>query len=464
LSEQNIGISKFISYGNAMDIDDDANNVTNWTPSDCTFVSYADAGGGSTFVGRLRTSAAIGDEPYAINTNIFVPTADTWYEFKFKYKIVVSDGDPLEMIIIQGTTEIAKKMFWSMSWSEDVLYFETISTDPIQIKIKFYGPTENDEIQVDKFTIKKFIPYYERYYQLTDATATGAFRVILDGVDAWQGETDEGWYYTADAEPGPDPPAHPARIVWFDINKKVDAGTNNLVIHYFTPVAPEDAVARILFKAGLYASEAAAKAAMDYTATGITIDRVWFKAGSSYLNAIKMICERCDYRFYFKYDGTPVFKPKPTPGATVFTFSNQKHIVSVRNFQDENEIKNRIIIEGEKRAEPVSKEETLPPELRGEAHDDTSIAAYGERTLTIKNHLFQTQAAIDAIKASLLAERKDPKWYADVEVEYCAAPLELADKISWKERLSPTLELTRTGIIRDIKIETFNTIYKCEKL
>ena len=186
--------------------------------------------------------------------------------------------------------------------------------------------------------------------------------------------------------------------------------------------------------------------------------------GESALTAIKMICERADYKFYFKYDGTPVFKPA-ADGAVVFAFTEEKHIASARNYQDYSEIWNRIIIEGKKQADPVNLEETLSSELRGEAADDEeggSIDTYGERTKTIKNHLFQDQTDLDAMCASLLAKYKDPKWYADVEVPFNLVPLELGDKITWVERLSPTARITQAGIIRDIKISTFNTIYKCE--
>ena len=100
--------------------------------------------------------------------------------------------------------------------------------------------------------------------------------------------------------------------------------------------------------------------------------------------------------------------------------------------------------------------------MSGEEHDDTSIDEYGERTLTIKNHLFQDQASINAMCISLLAEYKDPKWYADIEVPFKPVPLELGDEISWKERLSPTLEITQTGTIRDTKINNFKTTYKGE--
>ncbi|GAG87337.1 unnamed protein product, partial [marine sediment metagenome] len=114
-----------------------------------------------------------------------------------------------------------------------------------------------------------------------------------------------------------------------------------VVVYYYTATKPEDAVARILFKAGLYASEALALAAMDEGDPEFTIDEVRFEIGTPFIDAIRMLCEVCDYRFHFKYNGTPVFRPAPD-GAVVFAFTAQKHIASVRNYQDHGEIWNRI--------------------------------------------------------------------------------------------------------------------------
>jgi len=149
-----------------------------------------------------------------------------------------------------------------------------------------------------------------------------------------------------------------------------------------------------------------------------------------------------------------------------FTFTDQKHIASFSNYQDSGEIKNRIIIKGLKQALPEGADETTPSELVGEAADDgegASIDTYGERTLTITNHLFQTQGPLDAMCVSMLAEYKDPKWYKDLVVPYNPVPIELGDMIGWKERLSPTLELIQRGMVRDIKIEQYTITYKCEK-
>lgn len=435
--------SEIYNEVDAMDINNEANNVTNWTPTNCAFASYADGGGGSTYVGRM-SSIQLGSD--VINLNVGSATAGKEYKVKFKHKVSTA-GFAISVRILQ--TSLIKQVTYypTTSYTEESFFFT--ATDTGAIKMQFYGSQGSIYISFDQISIQEFIPYDKRYYELP-SESKGPYYVTLDGEPVWQGEEDEGWYHEEST-----------RRVFFDINKTVANGTDNIVIYYFTTESPENAVADLLVKVGLYADRATALAAMDYTATGVTVDRIWFEAGSTCLNAIKKLCERCDYRFHFDFDGTPVFKPEPSPGAVTFAFTAQKHIASALTYQDRNEIRNRIVIEGMKQAEPVNKEETIPPELRGEAHDQTSIDAYGERTLTIKNHLFQDQTAIDNMVTSLLADRKDPKWYADVEVPHKPVPLELGDKISWKERLSPSLEITQEGVARDIKIDNFKTLYKC---
>lgn len=452
----------------AMDITGEVNNVTNWVPDECTFVSLADVTGGSSFVGKMITSEVEPLLPTVVNDNIFVPVAGKQYAFNFKYIRKVGTGASMRVVIKQKPAGLdwidlgQKEEMYSLTWAQETLYFTAQTTDNIEIWLEIYESPLNTEYWFDQFSIFEFVPYWDRYYALRtqDANEKGVHHVTLDGADVWQGEGDEGWWYAEDAEAGPDPPAHPAGIVFFDPNKTVAIGVNNLIIYYYLQQIPEDVVADILVKAGLYADQAAALADMQYDATGITIDKVWFDAGTTYLDAIRMICERCNYRFYFRYDGVPFFKPIPSAGAAVFTFTNPKQIGSISTYQDRNEIKNRIIIKGMKQAEPVNRDETIPPKLQGETNDATSIAAYGERTLTIDNHLFQTQAVIDAMCTTLLAEYKDPKWYSNLKIPFNPAPLEMADNIQWEERLSPTLDITQVGIIRDIKINNFSTTYK----
>lgn len=462
-SDGYIGIELY-NEADAMDITGELPNVTNWSDHYCQFTWVDDTGGDSLYAGKAVVVEEPPTYPYIKNDDVFIPEANTEYKFSFKYNIV-SGPNPLSVIINQYTNgqyvQLAEKTnLREHTYTDDVIYFRTQGTGKIEIRFIFYTLRVNDEFRVDQFSIWKFVPYEERYYELP-VGAKGPFRVLLKQnavwEDVWQGEEDEGWGYEEDT-----------RRVAFDINKTVGTGTDNLVIHYFTAESPENALADILVKVKLYADRTAALTAMGNPNTGISIDRIWFDAGSPYLNAIKKICERCDYRFHFSYAGIPVFKPKPAPAETAFTFTDQKHIASFSNYQDRNEVKNRIVIEGMKQAEPVNKEETLPPELRGVKSDDISIGLYGERTLTIKNHLFQDQDSIlneagnAGMCVTLLAEYKIPKWYSDVEIPFCAVPLELGDEMGWKERLSTTQEVPQTGIIRDIKIDNFNTIYKCQ--
>jgi len=124
----------------------------------------------------------------------------------------------------------------------------------------------------------------------------GIYIVHLDGVQIYSGDY---WVYDEDSN------------YFFFLPSKIpgSAGTDNLIISYYTTQVPEEVVADLLVIADLYVDQAAALAAMDYTATGITIDRVRFDAGTKTLYAIQKMCERTDYEFFFKYSGIPLFKP-----------------------------------------------------------------------------------------------------------------------------------------------------------
>lgn len=461
--------TELYAEGDALDTVADANNMTPWQDDlfNATFEFLFENGGGSAWVGKM---VMLDSEHYVVNPNVCTVVAGKQYLCRFMYKREVGTSTSALSIrmyqFIGGVWKMLPGIIRNLdsdSWVAASFYFTALESAVVKMELVIETGEVDDEFWIDEVSIQLFTPYEERHYQLPGGTK-GVHHVTLDGVDVWQGEEDEGWYYTEESEPGPDPPAHPPKIVWFDKNKTVTVGANNVKIYYYTTTHPEDAVARLLWKAGLYDSEVAALGAMENDDPDFTIDRVWFKVGTSFLNAVKMLCEVCDYRFHFEFDGTPVFKVKPTPDGVDFAFTAQAHIASVRNYQDRAEIKNRIVIEGEKQAEPGGKEEAMSPELRGEAADSgegESIDTYGERTLTIKNHLFQDQTRLDDMCDSLLVEYKDPKWYADIEVPFNPVPLGIGDKITWLERLNPAVEETQTGMIRDIKISTFNTTYKC---
>lgn len=452
-SDGKIGSEKYNEI-DAMDINNENDNVVDWTPTSCSVASYGDTGGGSTYVARVTNT--ILDHAQIRNTNVCTLTAGKRYHVKFKYRRVSGSGVPMIAGCFQmdGETEVdigsypgLASSIWTEIGGETKYEIMAVVTGPLIMQFEFGD--ENQEFRIDQISIWEFKPYDELYYTLP-GTCKGVFYVTLNGDPVWEGESDECWKYYPDT----------LRLA-FNVNKVVEAGTDNLIVYYFTQATLEEVLADLLVKIKLYANRAAALSDMDYTPTSVTLDRIWFASGSALLNAVKKICERCDYRFYFRYDGKPIFKPKPTPDGTDFSFTAQKHIASAAYYQDRNEIKNRIVIEGEKQ-ETEGKDEAVPPELKGEASNTTSINAYGERTLTIKNHLFQDQTSIDDMCTSLLAEYKDPKWYTDLEVPFNPVPLELGDKIAWKERLNPALELSQTGMLRDIKISDFSAIYKCE--
>jgi len=460
--------NEMYTNADAMDINLEQHDVVGWTPTNCTFESLIEGSGGSLRVGKM--TGAVARPAQIINTDIGTDAfAGRTYRVKFKHKIVGGDGSKGLRIQILQTGLIEHRIYYPTDdWKEETFYF--VATDTAAIQMKFIFPPAVYTLWLDQFSVWEYTPEEERFYDLTgaDANQKGPYHVTYDdgggAVPVQQGEEDEGWWYE-----------EATGRVFFDRNKTVidGVGLNNVKIYYYRATKAEDAVARILYFAKVhdpatdapYASEAAAKVAMDWDDPAVTIDKIWFKAGMSMKNAITMLCERCDWRFYFKWDGQPAFKSAPAAAGPVFIFDSHAHVASIRTYQDESEIKNRIIIKGIKQAEPVNRDDAVPSELVGEAADDGgggSIELYGERTLTINNYLFQVQGAINAMVASILLARKGPKWYSDLEVPFNPVPLELGDNIRWLDRLSPVLDITQNGIIRDIKISNFTVTYKCE--
>ncbi len=84
------------------------------------------------------------------------------------------------------------------------------------------------------------------------------------------------------------------------------------------------------------------------TPTGIEIDRVSFNTGTSAFEAIRLLAEVAQYRFYFDYSGNPIFKAKPSIGASVDTFSDDC-IENQEAGENVEEVYNHIIVVGESR-------------------------------------------------------------------------------------------------------------------
>lgn len=458
----------------------EANSVAQWTPSaNITIVSQADTGGGSTWVGKINT--AVIDVMTIRNTNVGTLVSGSDYKLTFKYKRVHGGAYPMNLLLLQtvsGSETICggESNMYADSWTQITIYFTALVSGALIMQFEFGD--EDQEWRIDEISLKEQATGSQRKSYVMPADCNGVFYVTLDGEEVFQDAEDEGWRYN-----------EVLNLFFFDKDKVVEAGSDNLIVHYYIDQTLENVVADLLVKAGLYADQAAALTGMNYTATSITTPQVFFNVGSSCLEAVKLCCERAEpegYRFFFQYDGTPDFNPPPTaeiPGSEDVdlhegTYSEPSY------YRDKSELWNRVVIEGLEQGQRVAPESAMKSELRGEEHDDTSIAKYKEHTKTIKNHLFQTQAAIDAMCIALLALRKDPKYYFDSTLDFNPIPLEIGDTMRQQVPIAVgtgnkynqfvygdgtkygggAIVVIRRGLIRDISIDRFDVQYKCEEV
>lgn len=130
------------------------------------------------------------------------------------------------------------------------------------------------------------------------------------------------------------------------------SGTNNLVVYYYQAQSIESVVGDILYYAGIFASTGARDtwlADTNYvTPTGKEINRVWFNTGTSAFEAIRLLAEVAQHRFYFDYEGDPIFKPKLSIGTSIDAFSD--NCISEQGASENiDEVYNHIIVIGESR-------------------------------------------------------------------------------------------------------------------
>ena len=455
----------------------EANNVTNWTASpNASVLSVAEAGGGSTYVLKLvKGEAGSGS---CTNLNVGTATEGTVYQVTFKYirEAANNAGQMACFIYETGTTNLMGSVAGLTSDDWATVTFQLTASASVAMQMTFGylggGFVVNDYFYIDEISIKAVTDAgYNISYALPDA-CNGPYYATLDGSPIYLGDPPEsfGWAYSEDA-----------RAFGF-VDGTVVPASASLKVYYYTDVAPETAVADILVTAGLYADQAAALAAMTYTATGVTIERMWFDAGTTCLAAIATICERCNYRFWFDYAGTPHFSPAPSETSPHFTFAGVSRISEEEMYQDLNEVHNSIVIEGMEQAMYGSTEKTQTSRLSGTTTDATSITAYREKVFSVTNHLFQDTASITSMLATLLAAHKDPKWYSDVTTMHNAAPLDLGDTIRYTIQLeaaygwplygevvygeaayaSNGTQVSIDGLVRSINIADGQTKYICE--
>ena len=132
-------------------------------------------------------------------------------------------------------------------------------------------------------------------------------------------------------------------------------GANNLVVYYYKQQVPEEVIADILVESGVLREDGrvAWLANTDYvTPTEALIDRTWYDKGTTCLEALRLVAEVVQYRFYFDEDGNPIFKPPPVASSAVKLISVDT--ITINN-RDElvDDIKNHIIVKGEERKKLV---------------------------------------------------------------------------------------------------------------
>jgi len=452
--------AEIYAEGDAMEIGaGETNNVAGWTPdANSQISSTADVSMGSAFVGLIEK---LNNPPSTVSGPVVgAVVAGTVYEISFDYFRSAGEDGSIALRAYVGAALAGYSNNGESETPEHLSFqFTALSNGPLQLKWRVLGDS-GTAFHVDNISIKPVTtPGVNAVYALPD-DSNGPYFATLNGTPIWNGDPPEKFGWVS---------AEGSNIFSFVEGTIITAGTDNLVVYYYTDQVLENVVADLLVRAGYYADRAAALAAMDYEPTGIVLSRVWFESGTKALAVLKLICERAGYRFWFAFDGTPCFKPAPEATSPVFTFTSPARVQDPGVQQDRAEIRNRIVIEGIEQAMFSVNENKKRTRLSGTVSDATSIAEYTEHTLTITNHLFQDQTSIDAMCAELLAAYKDPKWYTELRTPFNPVPLELGDTIAWPVELAVAVEpgaepivVELQGIVRDIAIDMGQIAYKCE--
>jgi hypothetical protein len=455
---ENFG-SELYDNSDAVRISPEGTDMVFWVADDPTrFSTETESGGGSTYVAQLTKAYGVAANTANIDS-IGSITSGKYYKVTFKYRIISGDTDTTEFWLrIYETGGLTKLQggvtgLKSWEWATGTFYFTANATGMMRVNVNAFDLTYIPcGVQWDVISIKEVQSYSNASYAMPGA-CNGPYYVTLDSTPVFFNDPKEkdGWLYD---ESG--------RILSFVTGAQIPAGTNNLLVYYYTTQTAENVVADILADAGLYASGAAALADMDYAATGVTIDRCWFDAGTTAIEAIRMICERCNYRFWFSSSGKPTFKPVPTALIIAFSFDSFGNVTGLGESQDIEQVRNRVVIEGIEQGMYSAAEDKKTTRLSGTTSDAASIAANLEHTESIQNHLFQTQASINAMAAEILNVRANPRWYANLEASSLPVPLEVGDGVTWPMWLSPTLTVWLTGVVTGISLDGSTASYAVE--
>lgn len=450
--------SEQYNISDAVQIASEIDDMSYWTAEDPTrLTSETDSWGGSTYVARLTKQISVyGNSAYV--DGVGSVTLGHNYKLTFKYKIISGAGSPEFRMRVYASGGASNLMaaFNGYSWDSGgetaTVYFQATASGSLRLLVDAFDiTTAACGVEWDVVSIKEVTGYTNTTYELP-AGCKGPYFITLDGEPINFNDTAEknGWLYN-----------ETTRVISFVDGAMIPGGTGNLIVYYYETQTLENVVADILVYAGIYADQAAALAAMDYVATGVDLDRVWFDSGTPALEAIRMLCERVNYRFWFAYDGTPTFRPAPELTGSVFAF-NDGTLAGWGDEQDLGQLRNRVVIEGIEQGMFVIREDKKRIYLTGESSDATSIATYLEHTESIKNHLFQDQASITAMAAAVLAARKDPKWYSRFNLSFLPVPLEIGDTVGWSCAIASGVTVNMGGFITAISLTDKRATYTVE--
>jgi hypothetical protein len=386
---------------------------------------------------------------------------------KYRANFRVTRGTAVwkQFSLVVGTAENASDVLYSTGRCEDsgwlevtVDFIATATTLYLALEKSSPGPEAPGSILFDELTIKQV---QVREYPMTlteypsDPLARGCY--LLSEMSSMGPPATYEYYYINEDYSWD----RAGSILKFNPDWEMPVQTTVFVAYVYESQSPEDVVWAILANSGLYASAAAAEADAIFSATGITIDRVGFEAGTSGLEAIRRIAERCNYRFYFRYDGKPVFIPKPAikaDGAEDLALL-KSHVDDLEYIKNDAEIFNRVTLTGELQDRESKDDLKDKAALMAEVSDATSIAKYGEKNLQITNSLWQTQPVIDAAAAAYLAELKTSKAYLRFALKTRPIPAEWGDTVKVEIPLTPGaggVVVMERGIARDIKVNRFD--------
>ena len=367
----------------------------------------------------------------------------------YQGKLIFYDGsdnriDEIELNILNALNDM---------WQSYQKKIKPVSDVALKIKLYLYGINyaEGEEFYLDNISVKLYdSTSWTRYNMPEDCE--GVYWVELDGEAVAMGDEGGkgGWHYDPDG-----------KAFYFSEDMYIPGG-KELLIYYYKEMALSDVLADLLVRAGLYEDRAEALEDMIFEEPGVSVGRVYFDDGVSGLEAIRRICERVNYRFYFSADGRPVFKPyerwKGESGELCSV-----DMSGVKIWQDINGIKNRVVIEGEEMmVEDVAPKSVRRLRYEGEYVDEESVSNYGEKAWRINNILFQSVESAEEMAEVYGELYSDPCWWIELDCGYCGLPVEVGDVYRLQIKLISGLEVDKFVRVSGWNINNMMMRLSCE--